>query len=238
MGTFWKRVGILIIGLSYSCNLLARSGDCVDCSVGGDQSNVSDRPAFRMERIKCIENDDPRTFDRNFCSSIGWFVDKEDFLARIEKCKEVDPKGRKTILDFFKTLDCESRYIEEFHLFFVPNNGRTTSTPTTILFDSDRVIETSDFLRNIMKEYRDMGKDNGYKELKEFVSVLNRQDDNGKTFLDNVLCRFRDKMCEEDERFENIRIRLIKNMCKVGGKFSDPKDMQRFNCNADTKYTN
>ena len=241
MGTFSKKIMSLGMGFLLSYSALAGNGDCVDCSVGGDQTKIDTNSLFRMERVTCIENDDPGTYDRVFCASLAWFSGEEDFQGRIEKCKKLDPKGRTTIGEYLNSLNCESRYIEDLKNKLRRDGyniqGRTVTGLSAVFLDSDDVMGASNLFHDTIRTYRKMGKENGYRELKEFATVLNRKDDNGHTFLDNIMMRYNEKFVENvGLGVENVRARIIRVACKIGGTFSKPEHTQRFNCVSDSKY--
>lgn len=105
--------------------------------------------------------------------------------------------------------------------------------------DSDNVMRTTGLILSQIRHYRRLGKNNGYPELKEFAAAMNRLDENGHSFLDNVMMRFNDEFVENvGIGLDNVRKSLIIVSCKIGGKFTNPEHTKRFNCKGDPKYTN
>lgn len=241
MTTFLKMIFSVSLGLFLSFSAFAGNGDCVNCPVGKDQKNSDKESFFRMTKVACTQDGKPESFDRLFCASISWFVDEHDFEARIKKCEMFDPKGRTTIGEYLRTLNCESRYIDELQHKLKRDGydikGRTVTGLSTLFLDSDNVMGTARTFHDTVRTYRKMGKENGYKELKEFATVLNRKDDNGHTFLDNIMMRYNDPFVENvGLGIDNVRAQLIKIACKIGGEFSNPEHTKRFNCVSDPKY--
>lgn len=202
--------------------------------------NPDTKSLFRMDRVTCIENNDPNTFDTDFCASLGWFNDEADFLSRIQKCENQDPLGRTTVLEYLKTLNCESTYLKNFKTIIEKDGGEvkgfTVNAPSKLILDTNNIIAVKDLLRDEMKKLYVQGKNTGFKELKEFVVVLNQLDDNGNTFLDNLVLHYNDDLAKEVFGVENIRSGMIRFFCGKGVVFADSKNRSVYNCEANPKF--
>lgn len=224
---------IFLIGSQFPS---AQADECKKCSKRKQAPSE-----FSMERIACIDENDLATFDRNWCASLTSFADAEDFFTRLNKCEAIDPKKRTTSLEMLTSLQCDSFYLDKFKSSLkrqgYPIRGTTVSAPTVLILDSNNITGTTGFLINLIRDYRERGKGKGYPELKALAATLNRQDDNGYTFLDNVVLRFNDEFIEKiGLGFGNIRKRLITVSCKIGGRFTSAENMQKFSCVPGQQY--
>ena len=227
---------IVFLGILYPHSVRSDQ-DCVTCGIQPDPTD-----SFRTENIlgghlpgltgiNCYESDNGYTFEEGFCMAYFNVEAREDFEAWIDKCKDTDPRGRSSIIEYMDTISCDSQLIKSFAVKY-PNAGITESLiPLNqfMVYQDTDVAKVVDFFRHLMKSYRDEGKGRGYPELKQFVAVLNKPDPNGMTFLDNVLLRWDDEFCEE-VMFKNQRDRMIRNLCKVGARFSPSTNVDGITC--------
>lgn len=190
-----------------------------------------------LDGIKCYKSGRGYSFDEGFCMAYFNVEGREDFERWINRCEHTDPQARSTIIEYMKTLKCDSEMIKSVAVKYPGAGIKESLIPLNqfMIYQDQDVAKVADFFRILMKSYRDEGKGRGYPELKEFVAVLNELDPNGMTFLDNVLLRW-DEHFSEAVIFTNQRNRMIRNLCRVGARFSPSTEIGELKCNPIAEY--
>lgn len=229
----------------FICALIPHAGwsdeACDNCGIKGDIKDFSESkrgPFPGLLQLKCYEQGLPYSFDEGFCMAYYVVEGQEDFEDWIQQCQHTDPQNRSTIIEYMDTIKCESELIRSVAVKY-PDAGIAESLiPLNqyMIYQDTDVAKVADFFRHLMKSFRDEGKGRGYPELKAFVGTLNKLDPNGMTFLDNVLLRYDDEFNEE-VMFEHQRNRMIRNLCRVGARFSPSTNIDGLRCNPLAEYT-
>ncbi len=220
--------------------------DCVDCSVGKDPSKQFNNNGgsllsdIGMERINCTSAYG-LNFEQNFCLTYLNVKDHEDFKSWINKCKDQDPKKRKTMLDFYSSITCEADNMSITDRLDGKKDFNTYEIPmgSFLIWDKVAGVEVVDYYKKLLRYYRDISKDNNFKEMREFAAIMNRPDANGYSFLDHVALKWNDDYCEDiGLNFQNVREALIRNMCVVGMKFNQKDHQSKYQgiCKSNPKY--
>lgn len=215
---------------------LAQADECAPCQ----KRTTPGVPLVSMNRISCDSPTDPASFDVAWCASFGWFVDADDFFNRLKRCAPKDPKGRTSSVDILTSITCRPLFmtmVRPLSESDIPLSNRASlSAPSALLLSAEAGTRAATFLQNLVKEYQDRGKKDGYKDLKKFVATLNRPDGNGLSFLDTVMVRFSEQAIREHPDERTIRDQLIKSMCSVGARFAHPDQWGQIACEADETY--
>jgi|GEM_PF-4361962 len=180
-----------------SSNSAWGNNDCVDC---GNNLTGTTEVARDLSRISHIMGCDE--FPRSGCSSIPYYQDYDDLVEYFNRCAP-----NKSMYEVLRGLKCESkRYKSNYPLQYAIH-----------LILSER-REISLFFREMAMGFRKRG------EITKFQSLINAQDDNGRTFLDfidyNLENRPGDWIKGDMDRVRNYA-------CKFGGvykKKSQPSD--------------
>ncbi|WP_226550794.1 hypothetical protein [Celeribacter naphthalenivorans] len=225
--------GLVFLALALVQVDTADADSCEFCEkYRNDRSEMSEDNLFRMDRVACIEDNDPATFDRNWCVSSAWFNSDLDFFARLEKCAPVDPRGRSAALEMFETLNCDSTSLDELSRFFGGTDddaGQQAGLATAIVHDSEKIGEPFQFMRNMARGYYERGKGDGFQELTRFVAVLNRRGENGYAYLDNVAAAI-DMYDGEVLGYDNLATQHMRMMCGLGVTFAQSDYAARYPC--------
>lgn len=165
-------------------------GDCVDC--GNKLTGTTDvvKDLSKISQIMgCME------FPRSACSSIPYYKDYDDLVAYFKRCAP-----NKSIYEVLRGLKCESKRYE---------NNYPRQYALHLILSERR--EISLFFREMAMGFRKRG------EVKEFQTLINAQDDNGRTFLDyldyNLDHRPGDWIKGDMDRVRNYA-------CKFGGVYN------------------
>lgn len=219
------------------------SEDCVTCSVQKEISMpIPGGPITPLKITLSMVNCTAPTasFDRIACDAAQYSETDKDFQGWINKCKKYDPKKRSTILEYYKSISCDSVTFKTSDLGVNQFHKYVTPLASYSLWENSGFTDTIEYFEQLRKYYWIEDKKNGdknYTHLREFAKVLRKPDANGLSFLDHVVLHWDDEDCARAGLgARTARDRLIKKMCSIGVTFANPEYKKKYPCKSRPKY--
>ena len=221
----------------------AWSEDCVDCSIqkeiGTPMAGKIHRPfELTSDVISCT--DPVSSFDRIVCDAAHFSKTYQDLQRWIHKCKSHDPKKRSTLLEYYKTIECESIVFDASDKRDPPFATHSAPLASYQMWENKAFSSILDFFSQLKRSYYKEDKknnDKSYTHLRNFAKVLNKPDRNGLSFLDHVVLSYSDKDCARAGLgADNLRNNLIRQLCVVGVSFALKENKEKYPCQSKPKY--